>query len=68
MMGEDRKKYQEQTKWERVVELVQTTFRDGVLAEEENWQAVVLTPKGGGAYYRRGLMEVVWKAVAVMLN
>ena len=30
----------------RVVELVQTDFRDGVLAEEATWQAVVLIPKG----------------------
>ena len=34
--------------WERVVELVQTEFRDGDLAEEATWQAVVLIPKGKG--------------------
>ena len=32
--------------WERVVELVQTAFRYGDLAEEATWQAVVLIPKG----------------------
>ena len=31
---------------ERVVELVQTDFWDGVLAEEATWKAVVLVPKG----------------------
>ena len=36
--------------WARVVELVQTVFRDGDLAEEATWQAVVLTPKGKGDY------------------
>ena len=36
--------------WERVVELVQTAFRDGDLAEEVTWQAVVLIPKGKGDY------------------
>ena len=34
--------------WERVLELVQTAFRDGDLAEEATWQAVVLIPKGKG--------------------
>ena len=35
-------------KWELVVELLQTAFRDRVLAEEMTCQAVVLIPKGGG--------------------
>ena len=32
--------------WAKVVELVQTDFRDGDLAEKATWQAVVLIPKG----------------------
>ena len=32
--------------WTRFVGLVQTAFRDGDLAEEATWQAVVLIPKG----------------------
>ena len=36
--------------WARVVELVQTDFRDGDLAEEATWQAVVLIPKGKKDY------------------
>ena len=32
--------------WVRVVELIQTAFREGELAEETTWQAVVLIPKG----------------------
>ena len=39
---------QEQTKWERVVELVQTAFSNIVLAEELTCQAVVLIPNGEG--------------------
>ena len=54
--------------WGRVVELVQTVFRDGDLAEEATWQAVVLIPKGKGDYRGIGLMEVMWKVVAVILN
>ena len=40
--------------WRRVVEIIQTAFRDGELAEEVTWQAVVLIPKGKGDY--RGIM------------
>ena len=32
------------------------------------WQAVVLIPKGVGGYHGIGLMEVVWKLVAAILN
>ena len=54
--------------WARVVELVQTAFRDGDLAEEANWQAVVLIPKGKKDYRGIGLVEVMWKIVAEILN
>ena len=39
-----------------------------MLPEEVAWQAVVLIPKGGGKYCGIGLMEVNWKAAAVILN
>ena len=45
-----------------------TSFKDGVLGEEETWQALVLIPKGGGDYLGIGLVEVVWKLVAMILN
>ena len=32
------------------------------------WQAVVLIPKGGKAYRGIGLVEVMWKVVAAILN
>ena len=32
--------------WTRVVDLVQSEFREWKLAEEATWQAVVLIPKG----------------------
>ena len=51
-----------------VVELVQLSFRDGVIAEEVTYKVVVLIPKGGGDYRGTGLLEVIWKAVAVILN
>ena len=32
--------------WRKVVEIMQTAFREGKLAEESTWQTVVLLPKG----------------------
>ena len=54
--------------WGRVVEIIQRTFRDGELAEEASWQAVVLIPKGKGDYQGISLVELMWKVVAVILN
>ena len=42
--------------------------RGGVLVKEEICQVLVLIPKGGGEYHGIGLMEMVWKAVEVILN
>ena len=42
--------------WGRVVEIIQTAFREGELAEESTWQAVVLIPKGKGDYWGIGLV------------
>ena len=58
----------EVSNWERVVELVQTEFREGQLAEEAMWQAVVLITKGEKDYHGIGLVEVMWKVVADILN
>ena len=57
------KEYTEASNWEMVVDLVQTAFREGILAEEATWQAVVLIPKGGKDYRGIGLVEVMWKVV-----
>ena len=48
--------------------LIQTAFWDRVLEEEETWQAVVLVSKWGGDDRVIGLVEVVWKAVVLILN
>ena len=50
------------------MEIVQTAFWDGELAEEVTCQAVVLILKGKGDYRGIGLVEVMWKVVAVILN
>ena len=58
----------ESENWTRVVDRVQSVFREGNLAEEATWQAVVLIPKGKKDYRGIGLVEVLWKVVAAILN
>ena len=43
-------------------------FREGELAEESTWQAVFLIPKGEKDYRGIGLVEVMWKLVAAIIN
>ena len=54
--------------WTRFVDLVQTAFREGELAEEAKLQALVLIPKGKKDYRGIVLVEVMWKVVAAILN
>ena len=44
--------------WGKVVEMTQTAFREGKLAEEATWQTLVLIPKGKGEFRGIGLVEV----------
>ena len=48
-----------ETNWDRLVDLVQTAFREVRLVEEATWQAVVLIPKGKKYYLGIGLVEVM---------
>ena len=54
--------------WTRVVYLAQSALREGDLAEEATWQEVVLIPEGKKDYRGIGLVEVMWKVVAEILN
>ena len=58
----------EADKWKMVMDLVQLAFREGKLVEEATWQAVVLIPKRTTDYRGIGLVEVIWKLVASILN
>ena len=51
-----------------VVDLVHSAFQEGNLVEEATWQAVVLIPKGKTDYRGIGLVEVMWKSAAAILN
>ena len=54
--------------WEMIVDLVQSAFREGNLVEEAMWRAMFLIPKGKKDYRGFGLVEVMWKVVAAILN
>ena len=54
--------------WGKVVEMTQTAFRDGKLAEEAAWQTVVIIPKREGEFRGIGLVEVTWKLITVILH
>ena len=38
------------------------------MAEECTWQTVILIPKGKGDFPGIGLVQVLWKAVTILLN
>jgi hypothetical protein len=54
--------------WLRLVELVQLAFRTGELPDQMAWSVMVLLPKGGGDYRGIGLVEVIWKLIASIIN
>ena len=54
--------------WRMVVDLIQLAFREVKLAEEATWQALVLLTKVKTEYRFIGLVEVIWKVVAEILN
>ena len=51
-----------------MADLVYKAFREGKLVEEATCQAVVIIPKGKKDYRGIGLVEVMWKIVAEILN
>ena len=54
--------------WERVVEILQTAFRDDRISTECTWQMVVLVPKGDGEFRGIGIVGVLWKALSGVIN
>ena len=50
------------------MDLVQTAFWEGDMAEEATWQAVVMIPKGRKEYRGIELVEVMWKVVTAILH
>jgi hypothetical protein len=56
------------TPWKKLVELVQHGFKTGELPEAMAWSVMILLPKGDGDYRGIGLVEVIWKLIAAIIN
>ena len=57
------------TKWQNVVAILQSEFRNGTLSKEITHQTVVLITKGARGYFRGiDLVRVIWKAFTNLLN
>ena len=52
----------------KFMNLVQTEFWEGCLAEEITWQNFILIPKGTGELLGIGLVDLLWKTVTFILN
>ena len=55
-------------RWEMVVHIAQLMFRDGTVPVEIAWTKMALVLKGEGDYRDIGLLEVLWKVYAVVIN
>ena len=56
------------TNWMKLVDMVQTEFHGSRLTEEATWKIFVLLTKGGRYFHGIGLVEVIWKTIAVILD
>ena len=52
----------------KLLNLIQREFRGGLIIEEATQHAVILTPKEGDDFMGIGLLDVLYKTVAVILN
>ena len=50
------------------MDMVQVAFDTRELAMECKWDTFVLLLKGGGDYHGIGLVEVIWKVVAIIID
>ena len=57
-----------QENWDRVVDLIQTCFRERQVPTQMSWSTVVLLPKGNGDYRGIGLLEISWKVIESIIN
>ena len=57
-----------QGNWDRVVDLIQTCFRERQVPTQMSWSTVVLLPKGNGDYQGIGLLEISWKVIGSIIN
>ena len=63
-----REKYADTEVWDKLVSIMQVSFRDRYIPEEMTWKTMVLIPKCGGGYRGIGLFEVIWKVCTLIVN
>ena len=51
-----------------VVDIVHTALWDSLITEEVTYQELGLILKGGGDFWGVGIVEVMWKTIALILN
>jgi hypothetical protein len=56
------------TRWDALVTLVQHCYTTGNLPQEATWMSIVLLPKTDGGVRGIGLVEALWKLLAVVIN
>ena len=54
--------------WQKLVYLIQHAFETGDIPDAMAWSVMVLLPKGGSDFRGIGLVEVIWKVVAIIIN
>ena len=55
-------------RWEKLLSLMKLAFCEGRLPVALTWTTMVLIPKGGGYYRGIGILEVIWKVCASIMN
>ena len=68
LIATKRYNFPDTTNWLKVVDIVQEEFQEWMLAKECMWKKVVLIQKRKGGFQGIGLVEILWKAVASLLN
>ena len=54
--------------WDKVVDIIQSTFRERRIHVEFSWKTVVIIPKANGESRGIRIVEIIWKAVMVVAN
>ena len=54
--------------WDTLVELVQHVWQTGEMPTCLTWSTVVMLPKASGGFRGIGLLEVIWKLIALIID
>ena len=68
LRGATREKDPATEKWYKLASITKIAFRNEHILEELAWTTMVLIPKSGGEYICIGLVKVIWKVCASIVN